>query len=310
MRPEGPVLVTGAAGFVGRHVVTELDRLGVPAATLDHRWDDISQVEDVVRAARPVACLHLGWYAHPSDYLTAVGPNARSLSDTLELARLLAEHGVQRVVVAGTSAEYAPSTEPLHESSRIAPRTVYGSAKAICHELLRTSAGTRDLRLTWARLFNVTGPGESLGRILPATAHALLEGRPMALTEGTQVRDYVDVRDVAAALVALLDTSLTVVNVGTGIGTPLRAMLTALADVTGGHGLLQFGARPLPQDDNSVVVSDAGLLRGAVPTWPVHDVPSIAAAVVAHVGAYDDATGRRTVEARREPGGRAERPIE
>jgi dTDP-6-deoxy-L-talose 4-dehydrogenase (NAD+) len=268
-----PVLVTGARGFVGRQVVAELRRRRRAVVAVPGRWRDLEEVASRIGPSVPAACVHLGWYADPRDYLTAVGPNAQALQDTLDLGGLLEQLEVPTMIVAGSAAEYAPAEEPLREDARLAPRTVYGSAKALCHELLRSRV-RRSGAVTWARLFNLTGPGEDTRRILPAAAKALVEGIPLDLSEGTQVRDYVDVRDAAAALVDLIDYPVDVVNVGTGVGTALRDVLTMMADEHGGHELLRFGRRPFLPEDNPVVVADARVLEDRVGWRPHHDLRS------------------------------------
>ncbi|HVF75636.1 MAG TPA: NAD(P)-dependent oxidoreductase [Acidimicrobiales bacterium] len=258
------VLVTGAAGFVGRHVVAELGRRGIEHRLAAHRWSSPAELQRLVGDAAPVSgCIHLGWYANPADYLVAVEPNALSLADTLALAGLLDDAGCEKLVVAGSSAEYASSPEPVDEDAVVRPTTVYGSAKALCHELLRTRHRPVHTRVAWARIFNVIGPGEPAGRILPTVARALLAGEPVDLTAGTQVRDYIDVRDVATALVdlALADVE-GAVNVSTGTPRTLRSALEGLARHAGDASSLRFGARETGAGENMYLVGRNDRLRG------------------------------------------------
>lgn len=278
---DGPILVTGAKGFIGRHVVAALERRGLEVTPIQHRWASPAQLRAEVKA-RIGACIHLGWYAAPADYLRAVPPNARSLADTLDLVRHLASVGCRRVVVAGSSAEYAPQTGPVSEASPIEPSTVYGSAKAMCHALLADEVPGLGVSLAWARVFNVIGPGEPVGRVVPSVVQALLAGRSIDLTAGTQVRDYIDVRDVATAFVELaLSSAVGAFNISTGVPRTLRSTLEEVARHTGGEHLLRFGARRTGPGENLYLVGANDRIRGETPWRPQLSIQATAGDVVA-----------------------------
>ena len=261
---------------MGRHVTTAAAERYV-VIPVEHRWQDADELVAVVERARPWACIHLGWYADPADYLTAVSPNAASLASTLDLARVLDRAGCVRMVVAGSSAEYAPAPHPLSEDDLVAPTTVYGSAKALANELLGSRCRPTVMTVAWARLFNVVGPGEDARRVVPSVARALLEGREILLSEGTQVRDYVDVRDVATALVALAGVpDGGAFNVSTGREVRLREMLEALADVTGDRSLLRFGQRPFASNENRYLVGKNDRMRAVAGWKPARDMDEMA----------------------------------
>lgn len=102
------------------------------------------------------------------------------------------------------------------------------------------------------RLFSVYGPGEDRRRLVPSVIDALLAGRPLALTPGEQVRDFVYVDDVAEALLeAVHGPGLDghTFNVGTGVQTSVRELGAIVADQLGGHQLLRFGERPYRPDE-------------------------------------------------------------
>ena len=136
------VLLTGANGFIGAHVARALVGQGHEVHALVRRPPVVSGLvisegdltdSDAVRAAvtraRPDVCVHLAWYAAPGKYLHAV-ENLALVEATLDLARRLADAGCTRLVGAGTCFEYdTRGTEPLSETSRTAPGSLYAASK-------------------------------------------------------------------------------------------------------------------------------------------------------------------------------------
>jgi nucleoside-diphosphate-sugar epimerase len=270
MEAEGSVLVTGASGFIGSHVVSELKSRGVDVVAVNHRWEDPGELASHVRGQPVDRCIHLGWYAAPADYLTSGEANLRSLRDSLELVDLLMEIGCQHLTVAGTSAEYAQSAAALCEADKVSPWSAYGACKAAFHLLLDTRH--LGLPVAWGRVFNLTGPGEHPRRVVPTVTLALLHGTEVELSPCDQVRDFLDVRDVATAMVELSESRAAgTFNICSGEGIELRSLFTSLADRLGGDGLLRFGARALPPHDAPVVVGRNDRLRAATDWVRRHD---------------------------------------
>jgi nucleoside-diphosphate-sugar epimerase len=134
----------------------------------------------------------------------------------------------------------------MSEERAPVPDDVYGAAK-LAGGLLARAAATR-LETCHVRLFSVYGPGEDERRLVPSVARALLAGTPIELTPGEQVRDFVYVDDVTAALeLAAFEPRAAgeVVNAGTGRETRVRELCLLLARAAGVEtDLLRFGARP------------------------------------------------------------------
>ena len=116
--------------------------------------------------------------------------------------------GCRRLVALGTCFEYAPSDEPLAESSPLGPTTPYARAKVTASSASRSVCDGTATTLAWARLFYLYGPDEDPRRLVPAVTLALLEGRPAPTTPGEQLRDFLHVDDVAGALVAVAESDL------------------------------------------------------------------------------------------------------
>ena len=231
MSGSSTVLVTGASGLIGRRVVEQLEHASAVVIRVDHAWASADELAAVVGPASVDRAIHLGWYARPDDYLTALGPNLRSLTASLELIALLEDRECRSLVVAGSCAEYRPSSNRLREDDVIEPWSVYGAAKASLHLLLDSSLRPPAMKVAWARIFNMTGRGERPDRLVPSVVRSLAAGRPVDLSPGHQVRDYLDVDDVAAALVHLSSAGVHgPVNVCRGEGISLRDLFGQIAD--------------------------------------------------------------------------------
>ena len=257
------ILVTGANGFIGRSVVRALTDRDCTPVVLLHRWSGREELDLLLPPGSIEGCIHLGWYAEPHDYLVNVSGNRASLRASLDLAEALVSRACTSLVVAGTSAEYAESDQTLSEQADVAPWSVYGAAKLSLHHFLRSSLIPDELAVSWARIFNVTGPGEDARRLIPQAAQAMLANRELALSAGTQVRDFLHVDDVAAGLVtALFAARPGAYNIASGRGSTLREVLTELATALRCDPvLLRFGERTRAPFDPDHVVGSADPLR-------------------------------------------------
>jgi nucleoside-diphosphate-sugar epimerase len=182
-----------------------------------------------------------------------------------------ADWAFQHVVHAGTAAEYGSASGNLVETTTPAPGTLYGRTKLEGTRRLLAAAGTTGLRVTVARLFTVYGPGEHDGRLLPSLLDAQRNGRQVDLTAGLQVRDFTHVDDVTAFLLALaaLPAPVGIVNVATGVLTPVRAFAETAAAVIGlAPPAMRFGSlptRPEEMHHDPVCVEKLRGLVGRVP---------------------------------------------
>lgn len=277
------VLLTGATGFIGRHVLTRLTAAGheVHAVTTKEpptgaggiTWHraDLLRSPQVVGDVAPEVLLHLAWYVEPGRYWTAP-VNVRWVEASLALLRSFAGAGGRRAVVAGTSAEYdwgAIGPRCNEEGSPLRPATLYGAAKHALHTAATPYAEQAGFELAWGRVFFVYGPGEPGGRLVPSVGRALLAGRPVPTTRGEQVRDFMYVEDAAAAFVALTDSEVTgAVNVASGDPVSVGDVVDTLAQLTGRPDLLRPGALPDREGDPPRLVADVSRLREDVGFTP------------------------------------------
>jgi GDP-4-dehydro-6-deoxy-D-mannose reductase len=285
--PSPVVLVTGAAGFVGSHLLERLaasgrevvawHRPGGPAgAAGTARWAavellDGGQVAAALADAAPAEVYHLAGAAN-------VGLSWAEPRQTLE-NNLLATHRLfeglragglrPRVLVTGSAAIYKPSDAALHEGSPVGPNTPYGVSK-LAQELLALRAGAEDgVPVMVTRSFNHIGPRQDPGFIAASIARqvALIEA---GLAEPTLAvgnleprRDIMDVRDTVGAYEALMARGRAgeVYNVCAGRAIAMRALLDGLvARARVAVSVVQDPARFRPAD-TPLSLGDGGKLR-------------------------------------------------
>jgi GDP-4-dehydro-6-deoxy-D-mannose reductase len=248
----GPVLITGAGGFVGRHVIAALAAASPQTEIIRSSADitDAGAVRTLIESARPATCLHLAAIAAIG--VARAEPDrawAVNLHGTLNLAAAIRDLAPAcRLIFVSSADIYGASFrsgEPLDEQALLAPLNTYGATKAAADLALGAMAAAENLNVLRLRAFNHTGPGQSEHFAVPAFA------RQIALAEAglaepvirvgalTPERDFLDVRDVAQAYTAAIANgaalpSGTILNIASGmprkIGDALAALL-ALAKI-------------------------------------------------------------------------------
>ncbi len=241
------VLVTGAAGFIGRALVAALrarghDVLAWTRATVDLR--DTTKVHDLLEDQRPTHAIHVAWDTRPGKYLSSPD-NLDLLAASLALFRELAAVGCLRVVGVGTCFEYDWSYPVANEASTpCRPGTLYGAAKLSLGLTGERYAQTVGMSFAWARYNFLYGPNERPERLVPAAIRAFLADEALACTSGEQTRDFMHVADCADATAAILESDITgPINVGSGAPVSIRHVVETIQRLIG-RGHPQFGARP------------------------------------------------------------------
>lgn len=267
MTAPGPILVTGASGFLGAHVAARLTREGNQVLGLSRRGPDGVDLRDPA-AVRKIfdhfrfrEVYHFAAYGVRNDQTDPSELVGVSTLAAVNLARAALDFGVERFLYMGTAFEYAPCDMPVGESARIEPVNLYGAAKAAASLLLNFFYRTEALPLITLRAFAVYGPGELPPKLIPFVCSEALKDQPIRLTAGTQVRDYLYVDDLVDGVMAAREHAApgSVYNLGGGPenAMPLRSVVEAVVEAAGRPlSLCRFGAVVPKRQEPATLIAD------------------------------------------------------
>jgi len=289
------VLVTGAKGFVGHHLVAHLVSEGDEVVAVDVECDvsDISAVSAVVRSSAPDVVYHLAAISHVGD--SFADPSNVLRVNTVGTAAVLAavrEHAPQARTVLISSAEVygvvKPEELPLSELSPTRPVSPYAASKLAAEVVALQAFRGLGQDVVVARPFNHIGPGQSPTFFVPAIATRLLRARAEGATTITvgnlnSRRDFTDVRDVVRAyrLLALRATAGEIYNIATGVDLAIADVAETLRDMI--DHTITFVPDPslLRPADVPVLRGDASKLRAITDWTPVISIDDTLRDVVA-----------------------------
>jgi len=279
------VLVTGAGGFLGRWSLPALQARGFDVHAVHTRAQcdllDPAAVDALLAQVRPTHLLHFAWIATPGVYWQSPD-NERWLAAGIHLTKCFLDAGGQRIVMAGSCAEYdwaqggvcREAASPLADATGPAA-SAYAAAKLAMSRRLAALAAAADVPAAWGRIFFQYGPGEHPARLVPGVIRALLAGREAECTAGTQVRSFLHATDLGEAFAALLDSDVVgPVNMGSGEPLSIAALVGEIAAQIGRPDLLRLGARPMPPGEPAVLVPDVTRLQQEVGWRPRYTLQS------------------------------------
>lgn len=278
------ILITGASGFIGQAVTSEVagrpgwevyaltsgrHRAEMPGGvqTVSADLRDPEQCDALLERIRPEAVVHLAWNLEGRDFLSA-DENIRWLEISLHLLRAFHKYGTggRRFVFSGSSAEYGYKQEICREDGPACPEDLYGTCKLQFGSVARIFSELYGISFADARLFSVYGPGEShLLHIVPVEIEAVLHGRPFVCKGPNNIWDYVYIDDAAESIVHILESSYCgCVNVGYG-PVSMRDLTAAIASLAGGRKLLSYENEDAA---GKTLVADTTVLREVIGYTP------------------------------------------
>ena len=295
--PPGPILVTGGAGYVGAHVCKALAKRGYRPIAYDNlvygheaavKWGpleigdiaDRARLDAVIAQYRPQALMHFAAFTYVGESVADPGKYYRNnVAGTLSLLEALRDHGIGKMVFSSTAAVYGtPDMVPIAEAATKAPINPYGLSKWTSEQMIADFAAAHGIRSAALRYFNAAGadPDGELGECHDPEAHLIPlamqavtgDGPPLTLfgddyptPDGTCIRDYIHVADLANAHVQALEQldhrdGAEVFNLGTGHGVSVREVLDAVGRAAGKPVPHSIG--PRRAGDPAELVSDPG----------------------------------------------------
>jgi UDP-glucose-4-epimerase GalE len=329
------VLVTGGAGYIGSHAVKALTSAGHRVVVLDDlsaghagavrgvplvraRVHDTATVRATLREQRIDTVMHFAAWLDVGESVRRPGKYyENNVIGSLSLLEAMAEEGVERLVFSSTCAVYGePQALPLTETHPTAPVNAYGESKLVIERALRHVEAATGLRAIALRYFNAAGadPAGELGEdhtpeihLIPRAIDAARGGESLEVfgldyptPDGTCLRDYVHVMDLAAAHVLAADALAAgrpsaVYNVGSGRPWSVREVIDTVSRVVGAP----VPWRPAPRrlGDPSALVASSAQVQAELGWRPqLSDLETIVAHAAAwraaHPGGYTDAVAR------------------
>lgn len=273
--------ITGAAGFVGSHLVRHLLARGLEVHVAVHEEMqmerlkpirealhihslDITSAEEVqrvMREAKPDHVFHLAASLVASGVVSSaqdvVNVNILGTRNLLESAR---EGGLKSCIVAGSFLEYGPKRRPLSEDDRCEPIEIYGVSKLGATLLSQGAARMHALPTVVLRLFTPYGPEMQKGRLVRELIARALAGEPLLLTNQEVARDFLYVDDVCRLLIEASERAKElrgeVFNVGSGEATTLEALVALILERTDSKSTPEWGTLPTVPYDAELCQAD------------------------------------------------------
>ena len=305
------VLVTGGAGYVGAHGCKALAAAGYQPVVFDNlaygheqavRWGplergdiaDRARLDEVFELYRPLAVMHFAAFAYVGESVTDPGKYYRNnVGGSLSLIEAMVFHGVDKLVFSSTCATYGePQQMPIRECEPQQPINPYGMSKLMTEIMLKDTAAAHPINYCALRYFNVAGadPGGRSGQSTAGATHLIkiaveaaigkrdavsVYGTDYATPDGTGVRDYIHVSDLADAhlhalehLIVNAGESLTM-NCGYGRGYSVLEVLDTVDRVTNRRIERRMEARRAGDPD--ALVADNGEILSTLAWRPQRD---------------------------------------
>jgi len=304
------ILVTGGAGYIGSHVVKLLGRAGYDVVVIDnlstgHResvlcgelvvgnMGDRGFVDAVLKKHCPDAVLHFAAFIQVGESVEKpVMYYQNNTANTLNFLETLQDNGINKFIFSSTAAVYGiPEAVPVSEETPLAPINPYGMSKRFVEQILKDISLASNFNYVALRYFNVAGadPDGELGQKYESATHLITRalktakgefkklqvyGTDFPTKDGTGVRDYIHVNDLAGAHIMALEYLLAggksnIFNLGYGHGFSVREVIDVAKKVTGVDFTVEETGRR--EGDPPELIADSTKIKNTLHWKPQHD---------------------------------------
>jgi len=262
------ILITGAGGFIGRHLLHQLQTYGAQISTISrnhHNFPkeieqyaidikDTCAINECLQKCQPDHIFHLAAFKERNDSIQAFYSSVETnLIGTLNLFSAAKDvTSVQSIVTIGTAEEYGNNIPPFNEKLRECPVTPYSFSKLCISQMGELFFHHYNLPVIILRPTLAYGPGQGTDMFLPSLITSLLENNPFNMTLGEQTRDFVYVADlVEAMLLASRNTNVRgqIINIGSGVPTKIADIAQTIEKIIDKRGLVKLGSKPYRKNE-------------------------------------------------------------
>lgn len=271
------IVITGANSFIGKKLAKRVEKLDWETVLVVRKGRNMNlgknsrivelPMEEYDRLGSltgPCDCfVHLAWNGTRGESRMDAARQQENVEYSLRGVRSMLSVGCDRIISAGSQAEYGPHSGQISEKSGCRPNTEYGKAKLAFYEKLAALCRQNSVAYKEPRFFSLYGPGDFSGTMILSILRDMLANRPCRLSECKQMWDYLYIDDAIDGLIHLCREPCPdgVYNFGSGDARPLREYVEDIARLTQTKSELLYGAVPYPPTGMVSIWPDVSKLK-------------------------------------------------
>lgn len=255
------IVVTGATGFLGNHIVSEAEKQGHKIFALRHSAIDVSP--KALKDFAPDVLVHCGWGGISASDRNNPDIQAENVGISKKIINL---YPFKQIIGLGSQDEYGYINSVVDENQPLQPLSEYAKAKIEVCNYLRNYAERLNISWQWLRIFNMYGPGQAPNWLIPSIIKKCITGeKNMQTTLGEQQYAYLYVDDFAQAIVSMFGqkTKNGIFNISSSNPQPLRLIFEQIKMLTNASIEFEFGAIPYRPNQSMMICGDSSKFKAS-----------------------------------------------